>query len=105
VRVPVRIGHSESVNIEFLNDFDIDEVRSILSAAPGVVLQDDVKKNIYPMPLHSGGKDDTYVGRLRRDYTQPNTLNCWIVADNLRVGAATNAVKIAEILLQKGFIG
>lgn len=100
VRIPVMGGHSESVNIEFENDFDLDEVRQILSEAPGVVVQDDVENFIYPMPLSAHEKDETFVGRIRRDESQPNTLNCWIVSDNLRKGAATNAVQIAEWLLE-----
>jgi aspartate-semialdehyde dehydrogenase len=104
VRIPTIGGHSESVNIEFENDFDLAEVRRILAAAPGVVVKDDVANFIYPMPLTAHDKDDTFVGRIRRDETQPNTLNCWIVSDNLRKGAATNAVQIAELLLEKGFI-
>lgn len=99
VRVPVQGGHSESVNIEFENDFEIDEVRKTLSETPGVVVLDDVENKIYPMPLYSEGKDEVFVGRIRRDVSQPKTLNCWIVADNLRKGAATNAVQIAEYLL------
>jgi aspartate-semialdehyde dehydrogenase len=99
VRIPVVGGHSESVNIEFENDFDLKEVRDILSKAPGVVVQDDVENFVYPMPLTAHEKDDTFVGRIRRDETQPNTLNCWIVSDNLRKGAATNAVQIAEYLV------
>ena len=85
----------------FENDFDIDEVRDVLSKAAGVVVKDDVANFIYPMPLTAYDKDDTFVGRIRRDETQPNTLNCWIVSDNLRKGAATNAVQIAEYLLEK----
>ena len=104
VRIPVMGGHSESVNIEFENDFDIDEVKKILSASPGVVVQDDIENFVYPMPLTAHEKDETFVGRLRRDESQPNTLNCWIVSDNLRKGAATNAVQIAEYLLEKGLI-
>lgn len=104
VRIPVMGGHSESVNIEFENDFDINEVRSLLSQAPGVVVQDDVANFIYPMPLTAHEKDETFVGRIRRDETQPNTLNCWIVSDNLRKGAATNAVQIAEYLVGKGLL-
>ena len=100
VRIPTIGGHSEAVNIEFETDFDLDEVRSILSQADGVVVQDDPKNFIYPMPLTAHGKDETFVGRIRRDESQPNTLNLWIVADNLRKGAATNAVQIAEYLLQ-----
>jgi aspartate-semialdehyde dehydrogenase len=93
------------VNIEFERDFDLAEVRRILAAAPGVVVKDDVANFIYPMPLTAHDKDETFVGRIRRDETQPNTLNCWVVSDNLRKGAATNAVQIAELLLEKGFIG
>ena len=104
VRVPVQGGHSESVNIEFENEFDLDEVRKILSETPGVTLQDDVKNNIYPMPLYSEGKDDVFVGRIRRDLSQPKTLNLWIVADNLRKGAATNAVQIAEYLVANNLV-
>lgn len=104
VRVPVQGGHSESVNIEFENEFDLDEVRKILSETPGVVLQDNVKNNEYPMPVYSEGKDDVFVGRIRRDLSQPKTLNLWIVADNLRKGAATNAVQIAEYLVENNLI-
>lgn len=104
VRIPTMGGHSESVNIEFENDFDLAEVKTILSKAPGVVLKDDVTNNIYPMPLTAFDKDDTFVGRIRRDETQPKTLNCWIVSDNLRKGAATNAVQIAEYLKEKGML-
>ncbi len=105
VRIPVVGGHSESVNIEFENDFDLQEVKEILSNAPGVVLQDDVENFVYPMPLSAHEKDETFVGRLRRDESQSNTLNCWIVSDNLRKGAATNAVQIAEWLLKEKIIG
>jgi aspartate-semialdehyde dehydrogenase len=105
VRVPVQGGHSESVNIEFENEFDIDEVRNILSNSPGIILQDDPSSGIYPMPLYAHHKDDVFVGRIRRDETQPKTLNMWVVADNLRKGAATNAIQIAEYLQKKGFIG
>ena len=104
VRIPVMGGHSESVNIEFENDFDIDEVKNILSVSPGVVLQDDIANFVYPMPLTAHEKDETFVGRIRRDESQPKTLNCWIVSDNLRKGAATNAVQIAEYLLEKAII-
>jgi len=104
VRVPVIGGHSESVNIEFENDFDLNEVRELLSHADGVTVVDDVKTNQYPMPIMAHDKDDTFVGRLRRDETQPNTLNCWIVSDNLRKGAATNAVQIAEYLMANKLI-
>ncbi|MDI9320121.1 MAG: aspartate-semialdehyde dehydrogenase [Phycisphaerales bacterium] len=105
VRVPVMGGHSESVNIEFNNDFDLAELRQILSAAPGVVLKDNPSNKEYPMPLFATNKDEVFVGRIRRDESQANTLNCWIVADNLRKGAATNAIQIAEYLVQKGWIG
>ncbi|MDQ6901739.1 MAG: aspartate-semialdehyde dehydrogenase [Bacteroidota bacterium] len=105
VRIPVMGGHSESLNIEFENDFDLDEVKELLSNAPGVVLQDDIANFVYPMPLTAHEKDDTFVGRIRRDESQPNTLNCWIVSDNLRKGAATNAVQIAEWLLAEKLIG
>ena len=104
VRVPVIGGHSESVNIEFENDFDLKELRDLLAHADGVTVVDDVKNNQYPMPIMAHDKDDTFVGRLRRDETQPNTLNCWIVSDNLRKGAATNAVQIAEYLMANKLI-
>ncbi|AZI66817.1 aspartate-semialdehyde dehydrogenase [Kaistella daneshvariae] len=104
VRVPVQGGHSESVNVEFENDFNLDEIREILSNTPGVVVLDDVKNNIYPMPLYSEGKDEVFVGRIRRDLSQPKTLNLWIVADNLRKGAATNAVQIAEYLYKNQLV-
>lgn len=105
VRIPVMGGHSESVNIEFENDFDLAEVRQLLAAAPGVVVEDDPANQVYPMPLNAHDKDETFVGRLRRDETQPNTLNCWIVSDNLRKGAATNAIQIAEHLKAQGLLG
>lgn len=104
VRVPVVGGHSESVNIEFENDFDLAEVRKILHDSEGVTLQDNPDTNIYPMPIYAEGKDDVFVGRIRRDESQPNTLNLWIVSDNLRKGAATNAVQIAEYLVRKDLI-
>jgi aspartate-semialdehyde dehydrogenase len=104
VRIPVLGGHSESVNVEFFNEFDINDVKKILADTPGVIVQDDPANNIYPMPIHSHGKDEVFVGRLRIDETQPKTLNLWIVADNLRKGAATNAVQIAECLLENNLI-
>ncbi len=104
VRVPVSGGHSESVNVEFENNFDLKEVHNILSHTEGVVVQDDPDNLIYPMPIDAEGKDDVFVGRIRRDYTQANTLNCWIVSDNLRKGAATNAVQIAEWLVKEGLV-
>jgi len=104
VRIPTAGGHSESVNIEFLNDFELSEVRQLLSETPGVVVQDNTDTNTYPMPMFAHGKDDVFVGRIRRDETQPNTLNMWIVADNLRKGAATNAVQIAEYLVENHLV-
>jgi aspartate-semialdehyde dehydrogenase len=104
VRVPVKGGHSEAVNVEFENDFDLEEVKKLLASTEGVVLQDDPANKIYPMPLYAEGKNEVFVGRLRRDFSQPNALNMWIVADNLRKGAATNAVQIALFLLKKGLI-
>ncbi len=104
VRVPVVGGHSEAVNIEFLRDFDITEVRQLLLAQEGITLQDNPADYIYPMPRFAEGKDDVFVGRIRRDESQDNTLNMWIVADNLRKGAATNAVQIAELLIEKGLL-
>jgi aspartate-semialdehyde dehydrogenase len=104
VRIPVMGGHSESVNIEFEKDFDVDEVKDLLSKSEGIIVQDDLDNFIYPMPLTAHEKDETFVGRIRRDETQPNTLNCWIVSDNLRKGAATNAVQIAEYLVKKNLL-
>jgi aspartate-semialdehyde dehydrogenase len=98
VRIPVMGGHSEAVNIEFENDFELADIRSLLEKTPGIVVQDDPSKQLYPMPLLAHDKDDVFVGRIRRDESQPNTLNLWIVSDNLRKGAATNAVQIAEYL-------
>ncbi len=100
VRIPVMGGHSESVNVEFENDFEIEELTNLLANSPGIVLQDDPAQQIYPMPLWAHEKDDVFVGRIRRDETQANTLNMWIVSDNLRKGAATNAVQIAEYLME-----
>lgn len=99
VRIPTSGGHSESVNVEFESDFELSEVRQLLSETPGVVVQDNTATNTYPMPIFAHDKDEVFVGRLRRDETQPNTLNMWIVADNLRKGAATNAIQIAEYLV------
>jgi aspartate-semialdehyde dehydrogenase len=104
VRIPVVGGHSESVNVEFENEFELNDVISILSNAPGVLVQQDDATQFYPMPLWAHEKDDVFVGRLRRDETQSKTLNMWIVSDNLRKGAATNAVQIAEHLVSKGII-
>ncbi len=104
VRIPVMGGHSESVNIEFEKDFDLAEVKQLLSAAPGVIVVDDPATQQYPMPKDAHERDEVFVGRLRRDETQPNTLNMWVVSDNLRKGAATNAVQIAEYLQGKGLL-
>ncbi len=104
VRIPVTGGHSETVNIEFENDFEVDEVRNLLSSTKGIIVQDDPANYNYPMPLFAFGKDDVFVGRIRRDESNPNTLNLWIVADNLRKGAATNAVQIAEYLVMNKLV-
>lgn len=105
VRVPVQGGHSEAVNIEFREDFELNEVRRLLNEMDGVVVKDNTDTNIYPMPLYAEGKDDVFVGRIRRDLSQPKTINMWIVADNLRKGAATNTIQIAEYLLSKNLLG
>ena len=104
VRVPVEGGHSESVNIEFRRPFELSDVRRLVADMPGVVVQDDPANNLYPMPLYAWGKDEVFVGRIRRDTSVENGLNLWCVADNIRKGAATNAVQIAEFLLSKGWI-
>ncbi|MET3114241.1 aspartate-semialdehyde dehydrogenase [Pedobacter sp. CG_S7] len=104
VRIPVMGGHSESVNVEFENDFDINELRSLLGKTEGIILVDDIANLKYPMPIDAHGKDEVFVGRIRRDESMPNTINMWIVADNLRKGAATNAVQIAEYLLRSELI-
>jgi len=104
VRIPTAGGHSESVNVQFINDFEIEEVRELLSATPGVIVQDDIKNNIYPMPITAHQKDEVFVGRIRRDESQKNSLNLWIVSDNLRKGAATNAVQIAEYLVENKIV-
>lgn len=104
VRIPVMGGHSESVNVEFEQDFDLAEVKQLLASAPGVILVDDPSTAQYPMPMDAHERDEVFVGRLRRDESQPNTLNMWVVSDNLRKGAATNAVQIAEYLLAKGLL-
>lgn len=103
VRIPTAGGHSESVNVEFEEDFELSEVRKILSQMPGVTVQDNPDTNTYPMPIFAHNKDDVFVGRLRRDESMPNTLNMWIVADNLRKGAATNAIQIAEYMVEHVF--
>jgi aspartate-semialdehyde dehydrogenase len=104
VRIPVIGGHSEAVNVEFAKDFDLGEVKQLLAKAPGVVVVDDPANQQYPMPMDAHEKDEVFVGRLRRDESQPNTLNLWVVSDNLRKGAATNAVQIAEYLVSKGLL-
>ena len=104
VRVPVKGGHSESVNVEFEKEFELNDVFTILKNSPGIIVEDEPSKNSYPMPINAEGKDEVFVGRIRRDESQANTLNMWIVADNLRKGAATNAVQIAELLLSKKLI-
>jgi len=104
VRIPTAGGHSESVNVEFENDFDLAEVRKLLSETPGVVVQDNTETNTYPMPIYAHDKDEVFVGRIRRDETQPNTLNMWVVADNLRKGAATNTIQIAEYLIENKLV-
>ncbi|WP_086475660.1 MULTISPECIES: aspartate-semialdehyde dehydrogenase [Arenibacter] len=104
VRIPTSGGHSESVNVEFENDFELSEVRKMLSETKGIVVQDNTDTNTYPMPIYAHGKDDVFVGRIRRDETQANTLNMWIVADNLRKGAATNVIQIAEYLVENKLV-
>lgn len=104
VRVPTAGGHSEAVNVQFENDFDLADVRQIISDTPGVILQDNTATNLYPMPILAHDKDEVFVGRLRRDESQPNTLNMWIVADNLRKGAATNAIQIGEYLIENKLV-
>ena len=104
VRIPVKAGHSESVNIEFEKEFVIDDIKNILENTHGVVVQDNISNNHYPMPLFAAGSDSVFVGRIRRDESQANTLNCWIVSDNLRKGAATNAIQIAEYLIKHNLV-
>ncbi len=105
VRIPVVGGHSESVNIQFAKEYDLAQLVEVLKKTPGVVVEDDIANQIYPMPMNAHGRDEVFVGRIRRDETQPKTLNMWIVSDNLRKGAATNAVQIAEYLVKKKIIG
>ena len=104
VRVPVVGGHSEAVNIEFENDFDLKDVRNLLNKTQGVIVQDDIENNIYPMPVFAKDKDEVFVGRIRRDFSNPNSLNLWIVADNLRKGAASNTIQIAEYLIKNKLV-
>lgn len=104
VRIPTQGGHSEAVNLEFEKDFELTEVRHLLSKTPGIVVQDNTDVNTYPMPIYAHGKDDVFVGRIRRDGSQPNSLNLWIVSDNLRKGAATNTIQIAEYLIENNLV-
>ncbi|MCG7500663.1 aspartate-semialdehyde dehydrogenase [Tenacibaculum sp. Mcav3-52] len=104
VRIPTAGGHSEAVNVQFENDFELDKVRKLLTQTEGVIVQDDVQNNVYPMPILANNKDEVFVGRIRRDESQPNTLNMWIVADNLRKGAATNTIQIAEYLVANNLV-
>lgn len=104
IRIPVVGGHSEAVNVQFENDFDVNEVRQILQNTPGVTVQDNLETFTYPMPIYAQGKNDVFVGRIRRDESQPNTINMWIVADNLRKGAATNTIQIAEYLVENNLV-
>lgn len=104
VRVPVSVGHSEAVNLEFENEYDLHDVYEILKLANGVIVQDNIESNSYPMPLYVAGKDEVFVGRIRKDFSNKNSLNMWIVADNLRKGAATNAIQIAEYMIKKEYI-
>lgn len=104
VRVPVKGGHSESVNVEFENEYDLKDIYNLLKSSPGIIVEDEPSQNKYPMPINAEGKDEVFVGRIRRDESQPRTLNMWVVADNLRKGAATNAVQIAELLLKNKIV-
>jgi aspartate-semialdehyde dehydrogenase len=104
VRIPTAGGHSESVNVEFKNDYDINDVKRLLNETDGITLQDNLDVNVYPMPIYANGKDDVFVGRIRRDLSQPNSLNLWIVSDNLRKGAATNTIQIAEYLIKHNLV-
>ena len=104
VRIPTAGGHSEAVNVQFENDFDLAEVRKLLSDTPGIIIEDDLDNNVYPMPINAHNKDEVFVGRIRRDESQANTLNMWIVADNLRKGAATNTIQIAEYLVKNKLV-
>ena len=100
VRVPVFHGHSESINVEFEKPYDLDELKNVLTNAPGIIVEDDLNNNVYPMPIHAAGKNETFVGRIRRDESVESGVNLWVVADNIRKGAATNAVQIAQELMK-----
>ena len=104
IRIPVVGGHSESINVELKKNFDLVEIRKLLSDSPGIIVQDNPDTNTYPMPIYAAGKNEVFVGRIRKDESQDKTINLWVVADNLRKGAATNAIQIAEYLLQENFI-
>ncbi|MBI9041085.1 aspartate-semialdehyde dehydrogenase [Lutibacter sp.] len=104
VRIPTSGGHSEAVNVQFENDFDLADVRKLLAATPGVIVQDNLDTNTYPMPMYANNKDEVFVGRIRRDESLPNSLNMWIVSDNLRKGAATNTIQIGEYLIANGLV-
>jgi aspartate-semialdehyde dehydrogenase len=104
IRIPVVGGHSESINVKLKNSFEVEEVRQLLNESDGVVVQDNPTTNTYPMPIYAEGKDEVFVGRIRRDFSQKNTLNLWVVSDNLRKGAATNTIQIAEYLLENKLI-
>jgi len=104
IRIPVVGGHSESINVQLKKDFDLAEIRKLLSESPGVIVQDNPETNTYPMPIYAEGKNEVFVGRIRKDESQDKTLNLWVVADNLRKGAATNTIQIAEYLLQENLI-
>lgn len=101
VRVPVQNSHSESINIEFERDFNLDDVKELFKKSPGIILKDDIKNNIYPLATNSTGNDEVFVGRIRRDYSTENALNIWVVADNIRKGAASNAVQIVEKIIKE----
>ncbi|NNE31766.1 MAG: aspartate-semialdehyde dehydrogenase [Winogradskyella sp.] len=104
VRIPTAGGHSEAINVEFENDFNLDEIKRILNETDGVTVQDKLDENLYPMPMYANGKDDVFIGRIRRDGSQPNSLNLWVVSDNLRKGAATNTIQIAEYLIKNALV-
>ncbi len=104
VRVPVLGGHSESVNVEFEKEIDLYRIKELLEQKPEIIVQDNIAENIYPTPIHAEGKDEVFVGRIRRDFSAENAINMWVVADNLRIGAATNAVRIMQYLLQQKYV-